>query len=623
MKKYNNEWFFGNGLGLNFNNLVNGKPTGTTPSTNGNALYTLEGSSSICNPDNGELLFYTDGTTIWDSNHQPLKDGNGAQYELLCNPSSTNAAIIVPIPGTKNEFFIITPSETSGLELFFNNQQIHSGELIPTLSTRTHKPPHIKGIRQHRLTVDLVTREVTVNSHNDAIQLPTNVGIDLSTFITEKLCVASHKNCTDYWLITEIGSPQLKSSRPLIEDAKILVFEITNAGIAFKHVFESKQAFSSLSTIKVNHSGTKIAIGTHNNLNQFYTKTSRLDVYKFDNDSGVVDISTGVNYFPFTDLNTKIYGFEFSKNEQYLYFATDHDLFQLDLTTHVRTQLDDTNFADTSLQRRFNDQQLPKQSIPHLWTAVGALSMGPDGVIYVARPGFQAIGAITEPDKAGMAAGFVNNYIDYTDASNPEILSYKGLPTMLNLAQCDKTSQPSGNCEEIAAAVNSGLIDQCQSFVNEMPNCNDDHSCDCDTSDTDDCKAVEKPEISPCIKIKWGQTENSCLSGCGSYTMCITVCNCYSNIAFKNFAIGLLEVVGADGEPIEISENGKSALQIVPRGPYSFGTIEACSCISREFTLNVKCPKPGKYKVKMDGICYDVCFHYDSSDCFHFDICPE
>jgi hypothetical protein len=56
-----NVWYFGYNAGLNFN-------TGTpTPLTDG-ALSIWEGCATICD-ENGNLLFYTDGSSIWNKNH--------------------------------------------------------------------------------------------------------------------------------------------------------------------------------------------------------------------------------------------------------------------------------------------------------------------------------------------------------------------------------------------------------------------------------------------------------------------------------------------------------------------------------------------------------------------------
>ncbi|MGV6845697.1 MAG: T9SS type B sorting domain-containing protein, partial [Lutibacter sp.] len=90
-----NNWFFGNGAGLNFNN-------NTVTATNG-SLYTNEGCASFSD-SNGNLLFYTDGIKVWDKNGQVMPNGTN----LKGDPSSSQSGIIVPYPGNSNLYYIFT-----------------------------------------------------------------------------------------------------------------------------------------------------------------------------------------------------------------------------------------------------------------------------------------------------------------------------------------------------------------------------------------------------------------------------------------------------------------------------------------------------------------------------------
>jgi hypothetical protein len=67
-QKEANVWYFGYGLGLDFN---------TYPPTQirDGSLFTLEGSASIANPTTGALLFYTDGNTNLNLEHKQKPNG--------------------------------------------------------------------------------------------------------------------------------------------------------------------------------------------------------------------------------------------------------------------------------------------------------------------------------------------------------------------------------------------------------------------------------------------------------------------------------------------------------------------------------------------------------------------
>lgn len=95
-QKEANFWYFGHNVGLDF---TSGSPVALT---NG-AFQTAEGSASISNKD-GELLFYTDGSNVYDKNHNLMPNGSG----LLGNPSSAQSAIIVPKPLDSNIYYIFT-----------------------------------------------------------------------------------------------------------------------------------------------------------------------------------------------------------------------------------------------------------------------------------------------------------------------------------------------------------------------------------------------------------------------------------------------------------------------------------------------------------------------------------
>lgn len=94
-----NHWYFGNGAGLGFN-------SGTPVAVTNGALHTFEGCATMSDTA-GYLLFYTDGDTIWDRNHQPMPNGTG----LLGCPqfgSSAQAALIIPQPKNDSLYYVCT-----------------------------------------------------------------------------------------------------------------------------------------------------------------------------------------------------------------------------------------------------------------------------------------------------------------------------------------------------------------------------------------------------------------------------------------------------------------------------------------------------------------------------------
>ena len=78
-------WYFGTNAGITFN-------SGTPVALTNGSLTTTEGVATISD-NSGNLLFYTNGITVWNRNHLIMTNGNG----LLGDFSSTQSAIIIQI----------------------------------------------------------------------------------------------------------------------------------------------------------------------------------------------------------------------------------------------------------------------------------------------------------------------------------------------------------------------------------------------------------------------------------------------------------------------------------------------------------------------------------------------
>ena len=89
-------WFFGVNAGLDFN-------SGTPMNLSGSELISNEGCATISDR-NGNLLFYSDGNTIWNRSHNILQNGDN----LLGHHSSTQAALIIPKPGSRTLYYVVT-----------------------------------------------------------------------------------------------------------------------------------------------------------------------------------------------------------------------------------------------------------------------------------------------------------------------------------------------------------------------------------------------------------------------------------------------------------------------------------------------------------------------------------
>jgi len=111
-------WYFGIYGGLTF---VNGTPEPLS----GGALATTEGCATISDAS-GNLLFYTDGITVYNREHQAMPNGTG----LKGDSSASQSAIIVPHPGDSEQFFVFTVpvGDPTGLHYSIVDMRLDDGK---------------------------------------------------------------------------------------------------------------------------------------------------------------------------------------------------------------------------------------------------------------------------------------------------------------------------------------------------------------------------------------------------------------------------------------------------------------------------------------------------------------
>lgn len=137
------------------------------------------------------------------------------------------------------------------------------------------------------------------------------------------------------------------------------------------------------------------------------------------------------------------------------------------------------------------------------------------------------------------------------------------------------------------------------------------------------CREAKIPDFKPCISIRWGDSKCDCLETSDYEVMTIEVCNCYTDISFTNFNIGWIQVLDEDGGPVPMLPDETPSVKVTPIGPYCFGTIAPCSCVAREFVLFTEGARPGKYRLHIAGICFDVTQAQLVEDCFEFSLCKS
>ncbi len=181
-------------LGVSDVNFSTNPPSVSTIANGGNY-----GNASICD-NSGNLLFYTNGSKVWNKNHQIMQNGNS----IGGSGSSLQPAVIVPFPGNSNKYYIVNS---------IGEQNIH------TSSTNFH---YIYSI------VDF-----TNNALGELISLPYNLGSSFNNYAKylcigqnpimgngnyKPLTVAKKSDNSGYWVIAQSGKT-------------LLSYEISSSGL--------------------------------------------------------------------------------------------------------------------------------------------------------------------------------------------------------------------------------------------------------------------------------------------------------------------------------------------------------------------------------------------------------
>ncbi len=97
-----NVWYFGNGVGLDFNPLFR-EPSEPIEVLNG-PMNAPEGTATISDR-NGKAVLYTDGSTVWNRN------GDIVATDIGGSPTATQSSVIMAVPGDETLYYIFTTQE--------------------------------------------------------------------------------------------------------------------------------------------------------------------------------------------------------------------------------------------------------------------------------------------------------------------------------------------------------------------------------------------------------------------------------------------------------------------------------------------------------------------------------
>ncbi|WP_375418244.1 Ig-like domain-containing protein, partial [uncultured Hymenobacter sp.] len=350
-EKFINTWYFGNKAGLNFNGQA---PPAKTPAVLTDGQMVTPAGAATMSDNEGNLLFYSNGETIWTRNHTVMPNGTG----LAGNALTTDGPVAIRRPGSTTRYYLFT-------------QDARGGERGLSFSE-----------------IDMALNGGLGDIVADTKNTP------LTRRTAEKMTAVLHDNGCDSWIIVH-GYGEAGSADPASGSA-FLAYQVTATGVITTPVVSTEgprhapsvapQAFRG--QMKVSPDGRQLAVARFND--GPVPANGTIELYDFDAKTGAVS-----NPRTLDSGEGGYYGVEFSPGRTRLYATvlSPPKLLQFDLS------LDPDSIAASKTV-------IPT---PPGGPNLGSIQAAPDGKLYVARENQPLLGVISYPDSLGAAVAYLAN----------------------------------------------------------------------------------------------------------------------------------------------------------------------------------------------------------------------
>ncbi len=346
-------WYFGNLAGLDFNQQP------PVPLDDG-AMTAPEGCAAYSDR-NGDILFYTDGQTVYNNLHQVMPNGTN----LAADPGAAQSTLIVQFPSNETLYYIFSNTCTNPLvtcDVFQLSYSVVDLKVAAGGDVVIKNKPLFKNS----------TERITAVSFGNILWL---VAHEFGT------------NTFRAYPVTEfgIGAPVLSSV----------------GSIHSKHDGTMGDGYMKLST-----DGTRIAVALPS------TGSNVVELFDFDASSGIVSNALQLDL---NDTSGKVYGVEFSPNSNWLYATLSN------FESGAQSKIYQWHVDSTTLAGNVTDTDYIKSSRAIISSgttteALGAIQIGPNNAMYVAINGQSFLGTINNPD--GLQDGTTNAFADLTSGQS-------------------------------------------------------------------------------------------------------------------------------------------------------------------------------------------------------------
>ena len=368
----NNNWVFGYGARVNFSGPI---PVGSSNA----AINSNESTASVSDPTTGQLLFYTDGRTVWNANNQVMPNGANLLGGLV--NSCTQGALIVPFPEDSRRYYLFTLEELEALTSF---------------------PVVDNGLRYS--VVDM-----TLNGGLGDVQVAT-LNTQLATDLTEKLIVISSSDIQGFWVIAHKKNAN-----------QFLAWKIDACGISTQPVVST--VGSNFASVPIGAteawSGAMDASPDGTRIGMPVDWSDRIEFFDFNKTTGIVSNPLTVNV---TDDSTpgflRKYGACFSPDGSKFYYTNFNSVYQLNLSTY-------TSAAIASSNTFIYSPVLEPNGYPS-----AQIEQAPNNKLYVAIGNAGRLDEISNPNSLGLGCAYANNAVSLGSAT-----CQLGLPAQVPLGE--------------------------------------------------------------------------------------------------------------------------------------------------------------------------------------------
>jgi len=363
--------FFAPRYGLDF---TNGAPE-LIPLTE---QFTSE-STSVITDENGEVLFSTNGKSVWNKNNELLLSLDALQFNtpLSGNRSATHT-LVLPQPGNDSLYYIFHPNAIEDVE-----------------------EDSLAEMRYSIINMNLDGGLGEVEEKN----------VFLFAESTEKVAGIRHCNGVDWWVVTHERGSNIYRTWLLDENGVSENSIDSEVGLGNTGIFASNAG-----TMKISPNGRyMIVVTVDDEGNTTSDNMGHIELHKFNQTTGIIE-----EFLVLEDFLRSCYGASFSPDNSKLYcYIRESSVISLEPPIIMQYDLssnDSATILATKYTINFDSSELK-----------GQLEIGLDGKIYVTQNPFSIydnLDIIHNPNEYGAACNYEERGFDVSDGNMST-----GLPT--------------------------------------------------------------------------------------------------------------------------------------------------------------------------------------------------